>query len=67
MVGILDELRAVLAFEIDLVMVDAVKNRFIAADIERTKQSLSAVRRHRLGGARTRLGQLPVESARDCS
>ena len=34
--------RVVLAVEIDLVMVDAVKNRFIAADIERTKQILYA-------------------------
>jgi len=40
--GLLDELRGVLAVEIDLVMVDAVKNRFIAADIERTKQILYA-------------------------
>lgn len=40
--GLLDELRGVLAVEIDLVMVDAVKNRFIAADIERTKQVLYA-------------------------
>ena len=40
--GLLDELRAVLAVETDLVMVDAVKNRFIAADIERTKQILYA-------------------------
>jgi uncharacterized protein len=40
--GLLDELRAVLAVEIGLVMVDAVKNRFIAADIERTKQILYA-------------------------
>jgi predicted nucleotidyltransferase len=40
--GLLDELRAVLAVEVDLVMVDAVKNRFIAADIERTKQVLYA-------------------------
>jgi len=40
--GLLDELRAVLAVEVDLVMVDAVKNRFIAADIERTKQILYA-------------------------
>ena len=36
--GLLDELRAILAVEIDLVMVGAIKNRFIAADIERTKQ-----------------------------
>jgi predicted nucleotidyltransferase len=40
--GLLDELRAVLAVEVDLVMVGAVKNRFIAADIERTKQMLYA-------------------------
>jgi len=40
--GLLDDLRAVLSVEIDLVMVDAVKNRFIAADIERTKQVLYA-------------------------
>ena len=40
--GLLDELRAVLAVEVDLVMVGAVKNRFIAADIERTKQVLYA-------------------------
>jgi hypothetical protein len=40
--GLLDELRAVLAVKVDLVMVGAVKNRFIAADIERTKQLLYA-------------------------
>jgi hypothetical protein len=40
--GLLDELRAVLAVKVDLVMVGAVKNRFIAADIERTKQMLYA-------------------------
>jgi predicted nucleotidyltransferase len=40
--GMLDELRALLGMEIDLVMVDAVKNRYIAADIERTKQLLYA-------------------------
>ena len=40
--GLLDELRGVLAVEIDLVMVDAVKNRFIAADIERTREILYA-------------------------
>ncbi len=39
---LLDELRALLAVEVDLVMSDAVKNRFIAADIERTKQALYA-------------------------
>ena len=40
--GLLDELRAILAVEIDLVMVGAIKNRFIAADIERTRQVLYA-------------------------
>jgi predicted nucleotidyltransferase len=28
--------------DVDLVMVDAVKNRYLAADIERTKQALYA-------------------------
>ena len=40
--GLLDELRSILEDQVDLVMVDAVKNRFIAADIERTKQVLYA-------------------------
>ena len=40
--GLLDELRKALGTEIDLVMADAVKNRFIAEDIERTKQILYA-------------------------
>lgn len=39
---LLAELRALLAVEVDLVMSDAVKNRFIAADIERTRQALYA-------------------------
>ena len=39
---LLDELRDILAAEVDLVMVDAVKNRYIAADIERTKQAVYA-------------------------
>ena len=39
---LLDELRDILAAEADLVMVDAVKNRYIAADIERTKQAFYA-------------------------
>jgi predicted nucleotidyltransferase len=38
----LDELRGILGTEIDLVMVGAVKNRYIARDIERTKQVLYA-------------------------
>ena len=37
-----DELRETLGTEVDLVMVGAVKNRYIAADIERTKQMLYA-------------------------
>jgi uncharacterized protein len=39
---LLDELREALGTELDLVMVGAVKNRYIAADIERTKQMLYA-------------------------
>jgi hypothetical protein len=39
---LLDELRAVLGTEVDLVMIGAVKNRYIAAEIERTKQILYA-------------------------
>ena len=38
----LDELRALLGVDVDLVMVGAVKNRYIAADIERTKRALYA-------------------------
>jgi predicted nucleotidyltransferase len=38
----LDELRALLGMEIDLVMVGAVKNQYIARDIERTKRVLYA-------------------------
>ncbi len=40
--GLLDDLRRLLDREIDLVMVGAVKNRYIAQDIERTKQLLYA-------------------------
>ena len=39
---LLDELRAILGMDVDLVMSDAVKNPYIAADIERTKQVLYA-------------------------
>ncbi len=39
---LLDDFRSILGTEVDLVMVDAVKNRYIAADIERTKQALYA-------------------------
>jgi len=36
--GLLDELRALLGVQVDLVMADAVKNHYIAREIERTKQ-----------------------------
>lgn len=36
--GFLDDLRDLLGVQVDLVVAGAVKNRFIAADIERTKQ-----------------------------
>ena len=39
---LLDDLRSIIGGEVDLVMADAVKNRYIAADIERTKQALYA-------------------------
>jgi predicted nucleotidyltransferase len=38
----LDELRGLLGTAVDLVMAGAVKNRYIARDIERTKQMLYA-------------------------
>jgi hypothetical protein len=40
--GLLDELRALFDGKVDLVMVDAVKNRYIAREIARTKQQLYA-------------------------
>ncbi len=40
--GMLEELRALLGLEIDLVMAGAVKNPYIARDIERTKRTLYA-------------------------
>jgi hypothetical protein len=40
--GLLDDLRNILGTPVDLVMVDAVKNRYIAASIERTKQAVYA-------------------------
>ena len=39
---LLDALQGVLGTEIDLVMTGAVKNRYIARDIDRTKQPLYA-------------------------
>ena len=40
--GMLDELRSLLNVKVDLVMAGAVKNPYIARDIERTKQVLYA-------------------------
>jgi uncharacterized protein len=40
--GLLDELRELLGGEVDLVMADAVTNRYIAREIARTKQTLYA-------------------------
>ena len=40
--GLLDELRQLLNRDVDLVMAGAVKNPYIARDIERTKQLLYA-------------------------
>jgi len=40
--GLLDELRSVLGPNIDLVTADALKNRYIAANVQRTKQALYA-------------------------
>jgi predicted nucleotidyltransferase len=40
--GLLSELRDLLGTKVDLVMGDAVKNRYVAAEIERTKRVLYA-------------------------
>jgi hypothetical protein len=40
--GLLDDLRSLLGPDVDLVMVDAVKNRYLAREIARTKQLLYA-------------------------
>jgi len=40
--GLLDALRELLAGDVDLVMADAVTNRYLAREIERTKQLLYA-------------------------
>jgi predicted nucleotidyltransferase len=40
--GLLDALRELLGGEVDLVMSDAVKNRYVAREIERTKRLLYA-------------------------
>jgi len=39
---LLDELHNLLGVEVDLVMAGAIKNRYIARDIERTRQQLYA-------------------------
>lgn len=39
---LLDELREILGTKVDLVMAGAVKNRYVAADISRTKRALYA-------------------------
>jgi predicted nucleotidyltransferase len=39
---LLEDLRGLLGVEVDLVMAGAVKNRYIARDIERTRQQLYA-------------------------
>ncbi|MFC1525410.1 nucleotidyltransferase family protein [Candidatus Latescibacterota bacterium] len=40
--GLLEDLRAILGQQVDLVMVGAVRNPYIARDIEQTKQMLYA-------------------------
>lgn len=40
--GLLEDLRGLLGREVDLVMIGAVKNRYVARDIQRTKQLLYA-------------------------
>jgi uncharacterized protein len=40
--GLLDELRGILGVEVDLVMVGALKNRYIRDAVNRTKQQLYA-------------------------
>lgn len=40
--GLLEELRLLFGAEVDLVMSDAIKNRYIIEEIERTKQVLYA-------------------------
>jgi predicted nucleotidyltransferase len=40
--GLLDDLRALLGTEVDLLMAGAVRNRYVAREIERTKQLLYA-------------------------
>lgn len=40
--GLLDELRAIFGTEVDLVMVSALKNRYIRDDVNRTKQQVYA-------------------------
>jgi len=40
--GLLDDLRAILGSDVDLVMLGALKNRYIREDVDRTRQVLYA-------------------------
>ncbi len=40
--GLLDELRAILGADVDLVMVGALKNRYVREDVDRTKRLVYA-------------------------
>lgn len=40
--GLLEDLRSLLGTDVDLVMADAVRNRYIAREIEHTRQQLYA-------------------------
>lgn len=40
--GLLNELRGLLGTKVDLIMTDAIKNRYVVAEVERTKQVLYA-------------------------
>lgn len=40
--GLLEDLRVLLGTNVDLVMTDAIKNRYIRAEVERTRQMLYA-------------------------
>jgi predicted nucleotidyltransferase len=40
--GLLNEFRGLLGTKVDLVMSDAIKNRYVVAEVERTKQVLYA-------------------------
>jgi len=69
--GLQDDLRVVFATDVDLVMVAAVENRYLARDIERFRLLLCAAQRccvhrsacaggsHMLGRSRSPIGSLP--------